>query len=102
MPHLPRLSRYTLGVKIDRLFIELLEITFTAKYAKRTEKLNFLEELSRKLDNLKFFITLLFEAKGLDASKFGQLSQKLSTAGKMTGKWLKFFKKETPADTTRE
>ncbi len=98
LPHLPRLSRYTLGVKIDQLFIELIEITFTAKYAKRAKKLNFLEELSRKLDNLKFFITLLFEAKGLKAAHYGQLSQKLATAGKMTGKWLELFKKETPAD----
>ncbi|MBI4992539.1 MAG: hypothetical protein HZC26_00125 [Candidatus Magasanikbacteria bacterium] len=39
LPHLPRLSRYTMGVKIDNLFIELLEITSTAKYAKREDKL---------------------------------------------------------------
>jgi hypothetical protein len=93
LPHLPRLSRYTMGVKIDNLFIELLEISFTAKYAKREDKLAFLEELSRKLDNIKFFITLLWEAKGLDAAKYGQLSQKLTTIGKMLGKWLQLFKK---------
>ncbi len=96
LPHLPRLSRYTLGVKIDNLFIELLETTFTAKYAKRENKLIFLDELSRKLDNLKFFITLLWEAKGLNAVKYGQLSQKLTTAGKMLGKWLQLFKNGTP------
>lgn len=67
LPHLPRLKCYTLGVKIDNLFVELLEITFTAKYARREDKLNILEELSKKLDNLKFFITLLWEAKGLAA-----------------------------------
>lgn len=93
LPHLSRLSRYTMGVKIDNLFIELLEITFAAKYAKRENKLSFLEELSRKLDNIKFFITLLWEAKGLDAAKYGQLSQKLSSIGKMLGKWLQLFKK---------
>ncbi|MBI5221679.1 MAG: four helix bundle protein [Candidatus Magasanikbacteria bacterium] len=95
LPHLPRLTRYTLGVKIDNLFVELLEITFTAKYAKREDKLKFLEEVSNKLDNLKFFITLLWEAKGLNASKYSQLSQKLAASGKMTGKWLQLFKKET-------
>lgn len=98
LPNLPRLTRYTLGVKIDELFVELLEITFTAKYAKREDKLKFLEKLSHKLDNLKFFITLLWEAKGLSASKYGQLSQKLSAVGKMTGKWLQLFKKEAPAN----
>ncbi len=98
LPHLPRLSRYTLGVKIDNLFIELLEITFTAKFAKRENKLKILEDLSGKLDNLKFFITLLWEAKGLNASKYSQLSQKLASAGKMTGKWLQIFKKQTPTN----
>lgn len=85
---MPRLSRYTLGVKIDKLFTELLEITLTAQYAKRENKRIFLEGLSQKLDNLKYFITILWEAKGLDANKYGQLSQKLTTAGRMLGKWL--------------
>lgn len=94
---MPRLSRYTLGVKIDGLFIDLLEITATAKYAKRENKLALLGELNHKLDNLKFFVTLLWEAKGLDAGKYGQLSQKLAGAGRMLGKWLQLFKKDTPA-----
>jgi hypothetical protein len=93
LPHVERLSRYTLGVKIDNLFIELLEITFTAKYAPPVNKLTFLDELIRKLDNLKFFVTLLWEAKGLDATKYGQLAQKLTTAGKMSNKWRQMFRK---------
>lgn len=97
---MPRLTRYTLGVKIDKLFTDILEITLTAQYAKRENKRNFLEDLSQKLDNLKYFITLLWEAKGLDAAKYGQLSQKLTTAGKMLGKWLQLFKNEAPAART--
>lgn len=89
LPHLPRLTRYTLGVKIDNLFIELLEITHTAKYAKREEKMLFLDKISRKLDNLKFFVTLLWEAKGINANNYGQLAQKLSGAGAMLGGWIK-------------
>lgn len=98
LPHLPRLTRYTLGVKIDNLFIEILEITAKAKYARREDKLDILKKLSDKFDNLKFFITLLWEAKGLNAKQYSQLAQKLSTIGKMLGKWLQMFdKKETPA-----
>ncbi|KKQ27155.1 MAG: hypothetical protein US42_C0014G0052 [Candidatus Magasanikbacteria bacterium GW2011_GWC2_37_14] len=70
------------------MFINILEITLTAKYTKREDKLIFLNELSRKLDNLKFFVTLLWEAKGLDAKKYGQLSQKLASTGRMLGKWI--------------
>ncbi len=86
--NLPRLERYTLGMKVDNLFTEILEIVLTARYTKRENKKIFLEEISRKLDNLKFFITLLWETKGLDANKYGQLSQKLATIGRMLGKWI--------------
>ena len=86
--NLPRTERYTLGTKIDVIFTEILEAGLMAQYTKRDEKIIYLEKLSRKLDNLKFFITLLWEAKGLDANKYGQLSQKLNTAGRMLGKWL--------------
>lgn len=89
-----------MGVNIDNLFIEILQITGSAKYAKRENKITFLEELSRKLDNLKFFITLLWEAKGLSANQYGQLSQKLINAGKQLGKWLQMFKNEAPAAKT--
>jgi len=100
LPHIPRLSRYTLGVKIDELFINILELTLTAQFTKREDKLIFLQQLNRKFDALKFFITLLWEAKGLDATQYGQLSQKLTTIGKMLGKWLQIFKNETPATKT--
>ena len=99
LPHVPRLSRYTIGVKIDTLFTELLETTFTAQYAKSEDKIAFLGNVSHKLDNLKFFITLLWEAKGLDASKYGQISQKLVTVGRMLGRWIQ-SKQQAPAGRT--
>lgn len=78
-----------MGVKIDNLFIELLETTLTAKYTRREEKMSFLNTISRKLDNLKFFVTLLWEAKGINAGNYGQLAQKLFNAGTMLGGWIK-------------
>lgn len=94
--HLPRLSRYTLGVRVDNLFTDILELALTAQYTKREAKRILLETMSRKLDQLKFFITLLWETKGLDASKYSQLSGKLGTAGRMLGKWLQSIKDITP------
>jgi len=86
--HLPRLSRYTLGAKVDNLFTDILELALTAQYTKREEKRIFLETLSLKLDQLKFFITLLWEAKGLDTAKYAQITGKLGTIGRMLGKWM--------------
>ncbi len=59
MPHLPRDTRYTLGAKVDTLFIELLAGMLTAKYAQREEKISILRTISIKLDHLKYFITIL-------------------------------------------
>lgn len=80
---------------MDNLFTEILEIVLTAQYTRREEKKVFLQELSRKMDNLKFFVTLLWEAKGLDANKYGQLSQKLAAAGRMLGKWMQSLANQT-------
>lgn len=92
--HLPRLSRYTLGAKIDNLFTEILELALTAKFTRREEKKIFLETLSRKLDQLKFFITLLWEVKGIDAGKHGQISEKLGTIGRRLGGWIQNISKQ--------
>jgi hypothetical protein len=91
--HLPRLSRYTLGTKVDNFFTDILELVFTAKFTKHEEKKIFLETLSRKLDQLKFFVTLLWEAKGLDAKKYGQISEKLNTVGRRLGGWIQSISK---------
>ena len=91
---LPRPTRYTLGTRIDNLFTGLIEAALLAKYAKRTNKLALLEQISRKLDTLKYFTTLLWQVKGIDHSKYAQLAEKLSGAGKMVGGWIK--KKKNP------
>jgi len=94
---IPRLTRYTLGAKIDNLFTELIAITLTAQYTKRESKLSLLIQISQRLDYLKYFVTILWEVKGLDAGKYGQLSQKLSSTGRMLGKWIQSIpQKETP------
>jgi len=89
LPHLPRLSRYTLGVKIDDLFTKILELTLTAQYTKREEKIVFLQQLSRQFDTLKFFITLLWEARALDENKFSQITRNLSSIGIKIGGWIR-------------
>lgn len=91
----PRLTRYTLGVRIDNLFAELVQVALSAQYAKRSEKLALLEKLSHIFDNLKYFITILWEAKAIDANKHAQLSQRLARVGTMLGGWISSLKKET-------
>lgn len=94
--HLPRHTRFTLGSGIDGLFADILALTLTAQYIRREDKRVYLQKLSSKVDELKFFMTVLWETKGISTEKFGQLSGKLSTAGKMLGKWLQSMEQKTP------
>ncbi|MDO8505281.1 MAG: four helix bundle protein, partial [bacterium] len=88
LPALPRLTRYTLAIKVDNLFTDLIAITLTAQYAKREQKQGLLLQMSERLDYLKYFITILWEAKGMETSQYSQISQKLFSAGNMLGKWI--------------
>ncbi|MBI4135576.1 four helix bundle protein [Candidatus Uhrbacteria bacterium] len=84
-------------MKIDNFFTDLIAITLTAQYTKRAEKLSLLIQISQRLDYLKYFITILWEAEGIDTTKYTQLAQKLTSIGNMLGRWMQSIpKKETP------
>lgn len=92
MAHLPKLTRYTLGAKIDNLFTDCLELSLLAGYAPRPEKLVAVQKLSMKLDLLKFFLKLLWEIKVIDTKKYTIISTSFSSIGKMVGGWLNTLK----------
>lgn len=93
----PKKSRYTLGAKIDTLFLEVIECLFLAGYLSREQKLPFLRKASGKLDLLKFFLQISWELKALDTKKYAGLSQPLDEIGKMLGGWMRNVEKETSA-----
>ncbi len=89
LPHIPRLTRYSLGEKINGLFIELSELVLTASFASREQKGPVIQRASVRLDALKFFIQIGWELKAFDNKKFAELSAPLAEIGKMLGGWLK-------------
>jgi hypothetical protein len=91
--HIPRLTRYTLGAKIDNIFTECLELALLAGYSAKETKLPIIQKLSVKFDALKFFLKLLWEMKALDNKKYMALSQPLAKIGSMIGGWLNSLKK---------
>ena len=93
----PRKSRYILGVKIDELFLDTIELLFIAGSLNRTQKLPVFQKASGRLDLLKFFIQLAWELKIFDNKKYVLLSEPLNDIGKMLGGWIKNTDKETSA-----
>jgi len=90
---LPRLTRFSLGVKIDNLFTDCLELALLAVYTNREEKLKIIQKLSAKLYCLKFFLKIIWEIKSLDHKKYAALSLPLAATGKMIGGWMNILKK---------
>lgn len=96
LPHIPRLTRYSLGEKINDLFIELSELVLTASYTAKETKGPVIQRASVRLDTLKFFLQIGWELKALDNKKFAELSQPLVEVGKMLGGWQKQILTQTP------
>jgi hypothetical protein len=95
--HFPKKSKYTLGEKIDYLFIDTIELLFTASYLNKEQKLPYLQKASGKLDLLKFFLQIAWEIKAIDNKKYILLSEQLNEIGKMLGGWTRGIQKETPS-----
>lgn len=84
---IPKTHRYSLGHRIDTLFIEIIEAIATASYISREEKLPFVRISIRKLDTLRVLLMILWETKSMDDKKYIALSVPINETGKMLGGW---------------
>jgi hypothetical protein len=93
---MPKVSRYTLGTKIDTHFIETTELILLAGYASREQKAALLRQASSKFDMLKFFLQIAWELKVIDSKRYITLARPLVEIGKMIGGWRKQLTNEAP------
>ena len=99
LPNFPKSSKYTLGEKIDRLFVEVLEFIFAATYLQSIKKFDCVNKASIKLDLLKFFLRIAWETKALNNKRYILISEKLDEIGKMLGGWIRLIKEKLPPET---
>lgn len=96
LPHIARLTRYSLGEHINRLFVNLLEAIFAACFASKENKAPLVQKASVTLDTLKLFLQVAWELRAIDNRTFAGLSAPLVEAGKMLGGWQKQLSRQTP------
>lgn len=104
---LPKIHKYTLGQKIDTLFVEVIEAISIATFLSREEKHPWVKLAIRKTDTLKILLMVLWEAKSVDNKKYIILSVQIEEIGKMLGGWqgqltAQLTKQNSPAIKTRE
>lgn len=97
LTHFPKANRFTLGSKIDDIFLHAIEYCFLASYSAHTEKTILLDRCIARVDLLKLLLQLAWEMQALDTKKYTHLSEYLMEVGRMLGGWRKQLQNKTPA-----
>ena len=98
---LPKVHRYTVGERVDALFVEIMEAISGAKFLPRDKKLPFVASAIRKLNTLLLLLMILWETKSLRDKKYIALSVRLDNAGKMLGGWQGQLQKQNSPEQRR-
>ena len=99
LKNFPRVERLGLGHKIESVFLDILELSFSCIYLPPDPKILLLGKTIAKLDTLKFFCQLAWESKLIPTDKYSELSEKLEEVGRMLGGWRKGLQ-SPPVKTT--
>lgn len=89
---MPKKDKYTLGEKVEKTTLDLLELLIAASYYQKNEKSTILNKASVKLDLLKILIRLTNDIKATPMKKYLLLEEKLQEIGKMLGGWIRSLK----------
>ncbi len=84
---LPKVHKYSLGQRIDGLFVESIEAVSVASFLSPLDKPPYVRLAIRKVDTLKILLMVLWESKSIDDKKYIALSVKVDEIGRMLGGW---------------
>ncbi len=100
-PHIPKEARYTIGVRIEHRFLNLLEITYAAYFIEKEKKLQKIGECILTLDTLKFLLHTAWELKLISHTQYADVGGNLEEAGKMFGGWRSSLQNPTKKNRAR-
>ena len=84
--HIPNSRRYSLGIRIDCLFSDIIELVSMAQFS-TVERTEILTKAIAKNDCLKSMLYVLFELKGIEEKDFMELAQKAEEVGRILYGW---------------
>lgn len=95
--HIPKMLRYSMGVRIDSLFAQIIELVSEAIFVSEEQRLPLVRIANIKNDVLKFMLYALLELGGLKEDIFTDFSLKAEEVGKMLYGWkIKLEKQNRP------
>jgi hypothetical protein len=81
------MRRYSLGIKIDTLFSDIIELVSLAQFSPKEHREKILTKSITKNDCLKSMLYVLFELKGVPEKHFLELATKTEEIGRMLYGW---------------
>lgn len=96
--HIPKTLRYSLALRIEGLFAEMLECISLAYFSSQEYRGAYIGKAIAKNDTLKFMLYALYELRGISMAQFAEVSQKAEEVGKMLYGWKnKLLSENRPA-----
>jgi hypothetical protein len=93
--HIKKPLRYSLGIRIDALFAEVIETIALAQFCPAENRVFYITRTIGKNDALKFMLFAIHELKGIDSKQFITISTKAEEIGKMLYGWKNQTMKKT-------
>jgi hypothetical protein len=91
----PKANRFTLGSKIDDVFLAAIEYCFLASYANIAEKQILLDRAISRTDLIKLLLQLAWDIRAIDHKKYASLGERLAEVGRMLGGWKRQLQQKT-------
>lgn len=95
--NIERTARFGLGLKIDNLFLDLLELLRGAVYTPIDKKIILLNAAIEKIDMIRFFMQILWENKLCPTKQYISIEAEIQNIGRMIGGWKKGLLSKTSA-----
>ncbi|MDQ1282083.1 MAG: hypothetical protein QG630_434, partial [Patescibacteria group bacterium] len=85
--HFPKIHRYSLGAKIDSLFVEMISDISFAYFTNKNQKLIFVQRSIKNDDVLKILLNVAKDISALKENQYILLTEKLVEIGRILGGW---------------
>lgn len=85
----PRDQRHILGVRLETLCLDTLEMLIEAFYLPKPEKKPKLQQANLQLEKIRQLLRMGYELGYCNSTRYGLFAAKLLEIGKMVGGWLK-------------
>lgn len=95
--NIERTTRFGLGLKIDNLFLDLLDFLRRAIYMPVDKKIILLNEVILKIDAIRFFLQILWENHLCPDKQYISIESDIQNLGRMIGGWKKGLINKTSA-----